>query len=240
MKPTLTEFKELQKKYLENKELFDKTKKIEGTRGREDGYQAEELVIRTLGWTKHNSVDHKDIDADAGSILGLVDIKTGSAKKYDNIFCLEVIQNPNTAIKQEDIYAGLSDWLFNPEIKHLAYLDLSDDEFPLYIFSVDKLRKHFATNQILNYLTMDNMKHYASCWTWNGKLQTPRKAEDAPTSFWCFGKSALGFGLPTDLASDKIILSYLVQGEQDGIRDTVRDSGTNKTKARGSVSNNKK
>lgn len=240
MKPTLKDFKQLQEKYLHNKELFDKEKKIEGTRGREDGYEAEDLVIRTLEWTKYNHTNYKEIDADAGSILGLVDIKTGSAKKYDNTFCLEVIQNPKTALKEQSVRAGLSDWTVNLSINHLAYLDLSDDEFPLYIYSVEKLRSIFGINQIMNHLSLEHMEYYSKVWSWNGKLQTPRQATHTPATFWCFGKSALGFALPTDLASDKIVLSQLVGEEEDGVSNTTGDNPVNQTKARVRVSNNKK
>ena len=209
-KPTLKEAQKIRSDFKKNKKLFEEKKIIEGNRGREDGYDSENFVNRVLNWKSYNKKDYKEIDSFSDQ-FGYVDIKTGSAKKYGNSYCLEVIQNPTTSLRKKKILAGVSDWVYNPKINCLAYLDWSDDDFPLHVFSVVKLREFFKTEAILKYLTEERMRYYAEFWKWNGHLSTPRQAYGAPSNFWCFGKAALGFEVPVELAETEIKLRELLE-----------------------------
>ena len=214
-KPTVQEAEKIRADYFKNKKLFDEEKVIEGHRGREDGYDSEKFVNRVLNWISYNKTDYKEIDSFSDQ-FGYVDIKTGSAQKYGGSYCLEFIQNPRTSLREKDILAGISDWVDNPKIDYVAYLDWSDDDFPLHLFSVNKLREFFKTETILKYLTPQKMEYYAEYWSWGGHLATPREAyvEGVQAKFWCFGKSALGFDLPTDLAETKIKLRDLLEDKK--------------------------
>ena len=211
-KPTLREAEKIRADFYKNKKLFEEDKIIEGNRGREDGYDSENFVNRVLNWTSYNKTDCKEIDSFSDQ-FGYVDIKTGSAKKYGGSYCLEFIQNPRTSLRKKDILAGISDWVHNPKLDYLAYLDWSDDDFTLHLFSAAKVREFFKTEVILKYLTEEKMKYYAEYWNWNGHLATPRQAycEGAQGKFWCFGKSALGFDLPLELTETEIKLRELLE-----------------------------
>ena len=211
-KPTLREAEKIRADFYKNKKLFEEDKIIKGNRGREDGYDSENFVNRVLNWMPYNKEDCKEIDAYSNK-HGYVDIKTGSAKKYDDTYCLEIIQNPKTSVRKKDLFAGISDWVINPKIDCIAYLDWSDNNFLVHIFSVDKLREFFKTELILKYLTEEKMDYYAKSWRWNTDLLTPRQAycEGAQAKFRCFGVAAIGFHLPIELAETKINLRELLE-----------------------------
>ena len=212
IKPTLKEAEKIRADFYKNKKLFEEEKIIKGNRGREDGYDSENFVNRVLNWKSYNMDDYKEIDSFSDQ-FGYVDIKTGSAKKYGGSYCLEFIQNPRTSLRKKDILAGISDWVHNPKLDYLAYLDWSDDDFTLHLFSAAKLREFFKTEVILNYLTLERMEEYAKKWRWNQELYTPRSAycEGAQAKFWCFGVAALGFEVPTELAETEIKLRDLLE-----------------------------
>lgn len=230
MKPTLKEFKEAQKLFMENKEKWEQEGKIEGKGGRSDGYVTEDLVRRTLGWKQNNDVNPLAADA-YEEVLGYGDIKTGSAKRYGGTFWLEVIQNPRTK--------SIADWA-NSTTDFVAYLDWSDDTFPLYIFSTKKLIRKFMIYDILNSLTDQHYKYYDTYWSKNSKLPLPRVVE-LDKSFSCFGKRALGFELSIEDAVGKLILTDYMEEEDDRTTiSTARASGTDKKETSGSIRRTKK
>ena len=239
MKPTLKDFQAAQKLFLENKEVWETDGKIDGNRGREDGYVSEDLVIRTMNWVKNNTENVQAPDCFVEG-LGYGDIKIGSAKRYGGTFWLEIIQNPKTSLNNNSVHAGFSSWTYSGTTDFLAYLDWSDDTFPLYIYDVKKLIKKYNIHQIVNCIKLDHMKYYSDCWSKHSKLQAPRQAElDIP--FSCFGKAALGFEISTDLASSVIILSdFLEVKDESGTDSSTRVSGSNKKKTSSSVHNSKK
>ena len=227
MKPTIKEFQEAQKLFYENKKEWEEEGKITGKGGRDDGYVAEDLVRRTLDWTQNNQYDVQEPDV-YEETLGYGDIKTGSAKKYGGTFWLEVIQNPRTK--------SIAGWT-KGSTDFIAYLDWSDDTYPVYLFSVKKLVKKLHITEICKHITDVHFKMYDERWSKNSRLPVPRLADtgEYSMSFSCFGKRALGFELPIEWASGKLTLTDYLEAQDD--RTTTSTAGTNRTNKEKSNSN---
>lgn len=233
MKPTLKEFQDAQKLFYENKEKWEEEGKIEGKGGREDGYIAEELVRKTLGWVQNNQYDVQEPDV-YEETLGYGDIKTGSAKKYGGTFWLEVIQNPRTK--------SIAGWT-KGGTDFVAYLDWSDDSFPVYIFSVKKLTKKLYISEICKTLTDAHFKTYDELWSKNSKLPVPRDADtgELGMSFSCFGKRALGFEIPIEWSIGKLTLTeYLEAKDERTTTSTVGTGGSDKKETSSNLRRTKK
>lgn len=232
---------QIQKEYKENKNKFETTGKIDGTRGREDGYKTEDLVRELLGWEQNNLDYCKAIDA-YSDFHGYVDIKSGAAKQYGGTFKLEIVQRAQTGLDTGNKIDAFSDWTWNSAINYLAYIDWSDDRFPLYFYPVEELRKIYQVETIVNNTEDKHLRYWSKEWRHMRELQVPRECDASGKKMECFGKSALGFDLPTNIASDIFYLREIMEEKDAESRDKSSDGNnrTNKRKTSNSLSDNKK
>lgn len=237
MKGTMNDLLELQKLWRENKEKWEEEGVIEGQGGRQDGYLAEELVHILTSWERNNTVTKTAPDFRLEG-YGLADLKLGAAKQYgDDTFLLEVIQNPSRGM------SGLSSWTYTGSVDYLLYLDMSDDTFPIYFYSVPELIKHFGIHNLINNLKESNFSFYNNMWRKNSILVPPRSCDESVKGLSCFGKRALGYKLPVSLAKGKInLIDYIFKGEEDGSTTTSasRISRTDKKQTSSNLRNSKK
>jgi hypothetical protein len=235
MKVTKKDLLELQQLFMENKEKWEEEGVIEGQGGRQDGYKAEQLVHNLLGWNRNNLEDKLAPDFYIEG-YGYSDLKLGAPKLYNkDTFLLEVIQNPSKGMQ------GLSAWTYTGTVDYLLYLDMSDDTFPLYFFSVKQLIKEFSIHNFIDNVKQANFDYYNRYWRKSSKLVPPRNCDDSVKPFSCFGKKALGYELPTDMAVGKLLLIDFIGEEDERTTDsTVRVSGSDKEKTNSNLRRTKK